>query len=283
VRVQGVEAAGEIAQAIREFNHYQLADVLIVGRGGGSIEDLWPFNEEIVAQAIFESRIPVISAVGHETDYCIADLVADVRAPTPSAAAELVVSEKAHHIQALAGYTQRMDHALLQMLRQYTQRLKQLTQHPSLSSPYTLLGMRMQRLDEARSAIDRCMIHTLQRTRLRLQGLQRQASALSPQTQIQQSKTRLEQLEKHLNQIYFSLPLRQKEQLRRMKANLDAIAPQNLLQKGYSILFSENTGSVISTAQALASATRIRARLSDGELLATLKDIEVSCQTTAQK
>ena len=94
VRVQGAEASFEIAQAIYDFNRYQLADVLIVGRGGGSLEDLWAFNEEIVAKAIFESTIPIISAVGHETDVTIADFVADVRAPTPSAAAEMVALKK---------------------------------------------------------------------------------------------------------------------------------------------------------------------------------------------
>ena len=94
VRVQGIGAAEEIAQAIKEFNQYKEVDVLIVGRGGGSLEDLWAFNEEIVARAIYNSRIPVISAVGHEIDWTIADFTADLRAPTPSAAAELVARQK---------------------------------------------------------------------------------------------------------------------------------------------------------------------------------------------
>ncbi|MBA3604330.1 MAG: exodeoxyribonuclease VII large subunit, partial [Parachlamydiaceae bacterium] len=101
VRVQGEGAAAEIALAINQFNRYALADVLIVGRGGGSIEDLWAFNEEIVAEAIFNSKIPIISAVGHETDVCLTDFVADARAPTPSAAATMVIADKAqvqHHL-----------------------------------------------------------------------------------------------------------------------------------------------------------------------------------------
>jgi exodeoxyribonuclease VII large subunit len=101
VKVQGEGAAQEIAHAIEQFNHYELADVLIVGRGGGSIEDLWAFNEEVVAKAIFESKIPIISAVGHETDHCIADYVADIRAPTPSAAAEIVIAEKGQQLHHL--------------------------------------------------------------------------------------------------------------------------------------------------------------------------------------
>src|SRR6185369_3518699 len=95
-------AAQEIAQAIYDFNRYNLADVLIVGRGGGSIEDLWAFNEEVVARAIFESEIPIISAVGHETDFTIADWVADLRAPTPSAAAEIVIAEKSQILKTLS-------------------------------------------------------------------------------------------------------------------------------------------------------------------------------------
>jgi exodeoxyribonuclease VII large subunit len=101
VKVQGEGAAQEIAHAIEQFNHYELADVLIVGRGGGSIEDLWAFNEEVVAKAIFESKIPIISAVGHETDHCIADYVADIRAPTPSAAAEIVIADIGQHLHHL--------------------------------------------------------------------------------------------------------------------------------------------------------------------------------------
>ncbi len=102
VHVQGTEAAREIAQAIEQFNQYRLADVLIVGRGGGSLEDLWPFNEEIVAKAIFESAIPIVSAVGHETDVTIADFVADLRAPTPSAAAEIISAATAHTQETLS-------------------------------------------------------------------------------------------------------------------------------------------------------------------------------------
>jgi exodeoxyribonuclease VII large subunit len=102
VKVQGPGAAQEIASAIDFFNRHQLADVLIVGRGGGSLEDLWAFNEEAVIQAIYNSKIPIVSAVGHETDFTLADFVADVRAPTPSAAAELVVQEKGAELQKLA-------------------------------------------------------------------------------------------------------------------------------------------------------------------------------------
>src|SRR5690606_23131431 len=117
-RVQGEEAAGEIAQAIAQMNRYQLADVIILGRGGGSLEDLWPFNEEIVAKAIHESTIPIICAVGHETDHTIAEYVADVRAPTPSAAAELVIAEKSEKLTALSQLQKRLTHTLQNLIIQ---------------------------------------------------------------------------------------------------------------------------------------------------------------------
>ena len=110
VKVQGETAAEEIAEAITQFNRYALADVLIIGRGGGSLEDLWAFNEEKLAKAIFDSQIPIICAVGHETDYCIADFVADVRAPTPSAAAEIVSVEKMQQLLFLSQAKTRIHH-----------------------------------------------------------------------------------------------------------------------------------------------------------------------------
>ena len=112
VKVQGEGAAKEIAQAIDQFNLHNLVDVMIVGRGGGSIEDLWAFNEEIVAEAIYRSKIPVIAAVGHETDHCIADYVADVRAPTPSAAAEIVIAEKREQMEKIESFKKNLNGCL---------------------------------------------------------------------------------------------------------------------------------------------------------------------------
>ena len=139
VKVQGEGAAKEIAQAIAQFNSHNLVDVMILGRGGGSMEDLWAFNEECVADALFQSR-PVISAVGHETDHCIADYVADVRAPSPSAAAELVIAEKAHYLQHLQTLQTRMEQTLRHQVRHSRKRLQRYLRHPLLQSPYGILS-----------------------------------------------------------------------------------------------------------------------------------------------
>lgn len=147
VRVQGVEAPGEIAAAIRYANHYQLADLLIVGRGGGSIEDLWAFNDERVAYAIYESRIPVISAVGHEPDVTISDYVADLRAATPSNAAELAVPDQEALRQNLDAMSSAMATALSRQLKGARQHLNVLSQSPALRSPTGYIEQRRKGLE----------------------------------------------------------------------------------------------------------------------------------------
>ena len=147
VRVQGVEAPGEIAAAIRYANHYQLADLLIVGRGGGSIEDLWAFNDERVAHAIYESKIPVISAVGHEPDVTISDYVADLRAATPSNAAELAVPDRDALSQNLDSICSAMAAALNRQLKSSRQHLQVLSQSPTLRSPTGYLEQKGRELE----------------------------------------------------------------------------------------------------------------------------------------
>ena len=146
VRVQGVEAPGEIAAAIRYANYYRLADLLIVGRGGGSIEDLWAFNDEVVARAIYDSVIPVISAVGHEPDVTISDFVADVRAATPSNAAEIAVPDQDALRQMLDGYSSAMSTALSRQLTNARRHLTVLSDSPALQSPEGYLLQRRKTL-----------------------------------------------------------------------------------------------------------------------------------------
>lgn len=153
VRVQGVEAPAEIASAIRYANHYGLADLLIVGRGGGSIEDLWAFNDEQVAYAIYESRIPVISAVGHEPDVTISDYVADLRAATPSNAAELAVPDQAALRQTLDSMSVAMAASLNRQIKSASRHLNTLSQSPSLKSPTAYLEQRSRNIDFLRSKL----------------------------------------------------------------------------------------------------------------------------------
>lgn len=199
VRVQGEGAAQEIAQAIAQFNHYKLADVLIVGRGGGSIEDLWAFNEEIVAAAIFKSEIPIISAVGHETDTCISDFVADIRAPTPSAAAEIVIAEKSHQLAHLEQVRRRLQHTVGHLIRQCRHQFDGIRRQPHFASPYhTILGPRFQRLDELRQDIDADMKNILSRKQILITSLKKQVASLRPTTQIIHLRQKLQHWDKAL-------------------------------------------------------------------------------------
>jgi exodeoxyribonuclease VII large subunit len=147
-RVQGEGAAEEIAQAIKEFNQFKKIDVMIVGRGGGSLEDLWAFNEEVVARAIYDSEIPVISAVGHEIDLTISDLVADLRASTPSAAAQMVVQDKRVLLQQLESDVGRLASILDSMLDSTEQRLKGARESYGFRRPFDIISQRSQRADE---------------------------------------------------------------------------------------------------------------------------------------
>jgi exodeoxyribonuclease VII large subunit len=148
VRVQGERAAEEIAQAIQEFNEFAKIDVMIVGRGGGSLEDLWAFNEERVARAIYDSKIPVISAVGHQIDFTISDFVADLRAPTPSAAAQMAVKDKEELLKTTRSNAQKLIFYQTSLTEYSKQRLKAAQQSYGFRRPLDLITQRSQRLDE---------------------------------------------------------------------------------------------------------------------------------------
>jgi exodeoxyribonuclease VII large subunit len=220
VRVQGEGAAQEIAQAIAQFNHYNLVDVMIVGRGGGSIEDLWAFNEEIVAEAIFHSLIPVISAVGHETDHCIADYVADVRAPTPSAAAELVIAEKTHQLQHLTQVQKRASQTVKQLIRKDRSRLEGIKKQPILQSAYGILGLWMQRLDALRQDFDQAMQQRIGQSKFILHAREKQLYALRPMTQLVHLRQKLVYWDKNLRSSCLTRLQSMRAMLRRASDNV---------------------------------------------------------------
>lgn len=180
VRVQGAEAPGEIAAAIGYANHYQLADLLIVGRGGGSIEDLWAFNDERVAYAIYESRIPIISAVGHEPDVTISDYVADLRAATPSNAAELAVPDMDALLQSLDAMSGSMAAALARQLKSARQRLEMLANRPSMQKPTGYLEQKGKTLELLKNRLISAQTQQLARERHRYVASVSKLDAMSP-------------------------------------------------------------------------------------------------------
>lgn len=252
VKVQGEGAAEEIARAIKQMNEHRLCDVMILGRGGGSLEDLWAFNEEIVAQAIFQSHIPIVAAIGHETDHTIADYVADVRAPTPSAAAEIILQESAQLLKHMTHVSDRLSAGILAFLKYERQKLSGLLKHPFFASPYALLGPWMQRLDS---------LHT------KIEGVK-------PSAKITHMKNHLYQLFLRMDTLMINQLKNRDQKLNKTVEILKAIDPKNLLTKGYAILFSEKEKSVIKSVRSLQKNQTIRLLLADGAARSTVTDIE---------
>jgi exodeoxyribonuclease VII large subunit len=271
VRVQGEGAAKEIAQAIKQMNEHKLVDVMIVGRGGGSLEDLWAFNEEIVADAVFESTIPIVCAVGHETDHTIAEYVADIRAPTPSAAAEIVMGEKGHILQQLAKTTVRLDQTLTHLIRQEKHKLDGIKKQPVFSQPYTLLGPWMQRLDLLKLQLDQKIKETLRLKKTLLQGKKVAHESLNPRLQLTHFKQRLESLSKQIGQAQMLLLTKRKERLEKMQEKLSLIDPKNLLKKGYAIVFAKDK--VVKSGKDLAAGQMVSITFHDGQAEAEVRTV----------
>lgn len=274
VKVQGEGAAEEIAAAIADFNRHELADVLIVGRGGGSIEDLWAFNEEIVAKAIFESQIPVISAVGHETDTTIADWVADLRAPTPSAAAEIAMAEKGNLLKFLHQSTSYLSQKISAQLLALRQKLASLQKHPLFSSPYALLAQPMQKVDLFQEGVEKTVKRHLQEKKRELSSLTKQLERLAPREKIAQSKERLQGLQSQIGMRFREQLVRRRERALHLEEHLRSINPRNLLQKGYAILFGEDGASVLLSTEQVKPEQSITVLLHDGQVDATVRNIK---------
>jgi exodeoxyribonuclease VII large subunit len=189
VKVQGEGAAAEIAAAIKDMNHYGTIDVLIVGRGGGSIEDLWAFNEEIVARAIYHSKIPVVSAVGHEIDFTIADFVADLRAPTPSAAAELVVKHQTEVIENLRNFCYTIDQEITNIITSRKDRISSLLHSYSFNRPIDLVRQYSQRLDEMNRQVVSTTSHIVTLIHRQIESYAKRLSSVNPDTVLERGYT----------------------------------------------------------------------------------------------
>ena len=264
VRVQGKQAAGEIARAIQEFNQEQNIDVMIVGRGGGSLEDLWPFNEECVAQAIFHSKIPIISAVGHETDVSLADHVADVRAPTPSAAAEISVKEMSHQLDFLKRSERQIDHLLKQKIHHLKSLVNGMERHPFLTSPYAILSEHCQRTDDFSTHIDVAIKHKINHQKLALVSLKRELQSLLSSMKITHFKEKLSSLKQGIETAQKRLLEQKGRDLKQLSEMLGAVNPEAILKKGYCIPFKENTTSVMLSSESVEVGMEIALRFHDG-------------------
>ncbi|EAR08544.1 exodeoxyribonuclease VII large subunit [Reinekea blandensis] len=271
-QVQGNEATATIVNAITTANRRREVDALIVGRGGGSLEDLWCFNTEPVARAIYASEIPVISAVGHEVDVSISDFVADLRAATPSQAAEMISPDQFELMQ-------RFDVAEKQLLRSIQQTLKR--SHTTLThlkqrlrSPDAIVQQWHQQLRQLRTRFTQATQRQLKMPSDRLQQLSNRLLQRSPQRQLAQDRTQIEKLEARLQRAKLALLHRKREHFQGQVATLNALSPLGTLQRGYSISRTED-GTVLQSADQMKPGDRLITLLRHGQLSSRIETVSV--------
>lgn len=249
--VQGDQAAGSLVRAVELMNSRDDIDVIIIGRGGGSLEDLWPFNEEIVARAVAASRIPIVSAVGHETDFTICDFVADLRAPTPSAAAELVMPEYDALLSTVMQQERSMRQALNRRLELANERLSRIESSRQLRNPLEIVRMRRERLVQLSS--NRVLTNPLY---------------------IVESRTQhLDLMESKLARSSAHLTAKLENRLSAAAAKLDALSPLKVLGRGYALVLDES-GKAVQSINQSHSGDRLELRLQDGRMNVTVDEIK---------
>lgn len=268
VMVQGADAGRQIAEAIGAANRFAAAldpplDVLLVGRGGGSAEDLQAFNEEAVVRAIHASALPVISAVGHETDFTLADFVADVRAPTPSAAAELLSPDREQLIAVVSAQGLRLQQMITRRIMQHGERLRWLSRR--LRHPGSRLRDQAQRLDELEARLRNAMRQRLRTAESRVLGVRTRLGARNPAATLMDRKRFLGQLSRRLQSAIRATLSTQQGRLAACARLLDSVSPLSTLDRGYAIV-SGADGSVIQDAASVTAGSRIHARLARGTL-----------------
>jgi len=263
--VQGEDAAIQIAQAIGCANSRAECDVLIVGRGGGSLEDLWCFNNEIVARTIAASQIPIISAVGHEIDVTIADFVADVRAPTPSAAAELVSRDNSNKKQAFQAYQHKLASAMRHYFAQQKVVVNQLQYKLDRQHPANRLQRQQQQLDEFSMRLERAIQAQLNRTQQHLDKQKHQLQLLSPDKILREQQHQLANRERKLVDAMNRLLVSSRHRFTRLTDKMNAVSPLATLSRGYSITQNEH-GQVVHSPEDVKIGDKLVTRLKDGEI-----------------
>jgi exodeoxyribonuclease VII large subunit len=274
-RVQGPEAAGEIVRGIRALNRLGGLDVLIVARGGGSLEDLWPFNEEPVARALAASSVPTISAVGHETDFTIADFVADLRAPTPSAAAERVVQAKTEIQARIAALLGRLHGSLRLRLARTRARVEAVTSHRVFAAERGRLLTYAQRVDDLTRRTDTALGHRLEASRGRLRRAHERLEAFRWDRQLGDLRTRVERAEARLGVLLATGLAARRAALSRHAGKLGTLSPLAVLGRGYALVWDASGGRLVRAADQVAVGDTLRVRLHDGRLTVNVASKEI--------
>ncbi|MGE5321568.1 MAG: exodeoxyribonuclease VII large subunit [Actinomycetota bacterium] len=270
-QVQGEAAPGEVAAGVKYFNRAKNVDVLIIARGGGSLEDLAAFNDEKLARAIAASALPVISAVGHETDFTICDFVADLRAPTPSAAAELVIESKHKLADHLAHLHRRLDRAMRYRVLVARSRLTELSQHGAFLRIQDLLGRRGQRLDELMFRLASGFRESLREYRRRLEIASARVRHFDFRRSMAITRTKLDAGSDMLQRAMQARLSQHRNRLDQLTGKLDALSPVKILDRGYALVF-DSGGKLVKDATRLLPGDRISARVSRGTFVAEVKE-----------
>ncbi|HUQ90141.1 MAG TPA: exodeoxyribonuclease VII large subunit [Bryobacteraceae bacterium] len=266
-QVQGEGSLEQICRAIDYFHRSPWADVLIVARGGGSVEDLWTFNEEAVARAIAACAVPVISAVGHETDFTIADFAADLRAPTPSAAAELVVGTRQQLVERLQVSESRFKQGLRYRISVARRRLHQLGVEGAGSALHRLIGKRMQRVDEFEGRAREVLRALIAARRKQAGELDAMLRRLDLRLRLAEGKRRLQAARTRLEERMRSILTRAHRRLEPLDAHLSQLSPLRVLERGYAIV-QNSEGAVVKEPAQAPQGTRLRVHLAKGEIAA---------------
>ena len=271
VQVQGENAGRQIAEALTALNHLGFVDVIIVGRGGGSLEDLWSFNEEIVVRAIAASRVPVVSAVGHEIDVTLADFVADLRAPTPSAAAEAVVPVLAETVERLRELKVRLGQVMLRHCAFERQRLDAGIR--GVTDVRFRLQEAAQRTDDMVDRLREMVQQLLTAWRERVHGVQRDLSGLNPILAIKQGLAIVPQFSKRLEGQMGVMLAQHRYRIHAKLAQLNTLSPLAILGRGYSILQTVPAGQILHRANDVGVGQELEAQLASGRLSCTVTQV----------
>lgn len=268
-RVQGEGAAQEIAAALELLNEWAEAgpglDLILVTRGGGSLEDLWAFNEEVVARAIYHSRVPVVSAVGHEIDFTISDFVADVRAATPSAAAELITEGVFASRQVVAESFDQLSRLARRRLAEADTARRQLWQRLSRLHPRRLLSEQRQRLDDGQTALWRAARQTLRLQRAAWLAQAQRLGRASPAQVLPRRREKFAEAGRRLHEVVRKDLEARRQRQTRAAIRLGLLSPMNVLQRGYSITTDAGTGRIIREAAEVRGGQQVKTRLKAGE------------------
>jgi exodeoxyribonuclease VII large subunit len=269
-RVQGPGAAAEIVAGIHALNTVGGLDVIVLARGGGSLEDLWPFNEEPVARAIAASRVPTISAVGHETDYTIADFVADLRAPTPSAAAERVVKAKVDLASRIENLERHLHGALRLRLARTRARVEAVTSHRVFAAERGRLRNGAQRIDDLTHRAERALRQGLLRAKDALHRRQDRLEAFRFERQVKERRDRVSRAGERLAVLAASKLARHRGELARHAGRLEALSPLGVLARGYALVWDASGARLLRSAGAVQPGDAVSVRLHDGGFQATV-------------